>query len=74
MGKTMPVEKDSSVQCKLEGYLLADSLDTPGNGRTPKSEVRILRLVMTPTAGCELLRRLRRDHRTGDVPVVIFTD
>ena len=73
MDRTMRFNEDLSVQYRVGGYLLGDSLDTPGNGRGAKSKVRILHLVTTPTEGCELLKRLRSDPLTNDTPIMILT-
>ena len=73
MGKTMRFDDDLRVQYGLGEYPLADSLGIPGNGRGAKSKVKVLRLVATPTAGCELLRRLRSDPLTSDTPNIILT-
>ena len=71
--RTMPFDEDLSVQCGLEELSLGDDLDVPEDGRGAKSKAKILRLVMTPTAGCELLRRLREDPSISDVPVIVLT-
>jgi hypothetical protein len=63
----------SSVQYGLGEYPLEDSLDIPGNGRGAESNVKVLRLVMTPVEGYELLRRLRNDPLISDVPVIVLT-
>ena len=73
MDRAMPLDKDSSVQYGLEEYPLGGSLYVPGNGRGVKSKVRILRLVTTPTERYELLRRLRSDPQSSDIPVIILT-
>ena len=73
MGRTMHFGEDLSVQYGLGEYSLGDSLDIPGNGRGAKSKVKVLRLVTTPVEGCELLRKLRNDPLTSDVPIIILT-
>jgi len=73
MDRTIRFDKDSSVQYGVGGYLLGEGLDVPGTGPGPKSEVRILHLVMTPTVGCELLKRLRSEPLASDTPIVILT-
>ena len=73
MGKAMPFDEELNVQYGLEEHPLGDCLDIPGNGQGAKSNGKILRLVMTPTAGGELLRRLRSDPLTSDIPVMILT-
>ena len=73
MERTMPFDEDSSVQYGLEEYPLGDNLDVLGSAQVGKSKVRILRLVMTPTEGCELLRRLRSDPVISGIPVIILT-
>jgi len=60
-------------QYSLEEYIQEDSADIPENGQGSKSQVRILRLVMTPTEGCELLKRLRNDPLVGNVPIIVLT-
>ena len=72
MDRTMPFDEGLSVQYGLEGYPLGDR-DVPENGRGAKSNVKVLRLVMTPTAGCELLRRLRSDPLIKGIPIIILT-
>jgi len=73
MGSTMRFGEDSSVQYGLGEYPSENGLDIPENGRGAKSKVKILRLVTTSVEGCELLRRLRNDPLTSDVPIVILT-
>jgi hypothetical protein len=62
-----------SAQYGLAEYPLGDSLDVPGNGRGAESRVKVLRLVMTPVQGYELLRKLKGDPLTSDVPVIVLT-
>ena len=73
MERAMPFDEDVSVQYGLDEYPLEDSLDVLGGARVGQSKVRILRLVTTPVEGCELLRRLRNDPQTSDIPVIILT-
>jgi len=73
MARMMRLGAGSTVQYGLEEYPLGDSLDVPGNGRGAKSRVKVLRLVTTPVEGCELLKRLRSDPLTSDVPIIILT-
>ena len=73
MAKVMRFDEGSSVKYGLGEYPLGDSLDIPGNGRGATSKVKVLRLVTTPVEGCELLRRLRGDPSTSDVPIIILT-
>ena len=73
MARMMRLGEGSSVQYGLEECALGDGLDIPGNGRGAKSKVKVLRLVMTPAEGCELLRKLRNDPLTSDVPIIILT-
>jgi len=73
MGRMVRFDESSSVQCGLGEYSLGDSLDIPGNGRGAESRVKVLRLVTTPVEGCELLRKLRSDPSTSDVPIIILT-
>ena len=61
------------VQYRLEEYPPGDSLDIPGNGRGAKSTAKVLRLVTTPLEGYELLKKLRSDPQTSDVPVIVLT-
>jgi CheY-like chemotaxis protein len=73
MERAVPFDEDTSVQYGLEEHLLEDSLDILGSARVGQSRVKILRLVATPVEGCELLRRLRNDPQTSDIPVIILT-
>jgi hypothetical protein len=73
MARTMRFGGGVGVQYGLREYSLGDSLDIPGNGRGAESKVKVLRLVMTPVEGYELLRRLRGDPLTTDVPIIILT-
>ncbi len=73
MSRMMRFGEDLSVRCGWGEYPLVDSLDIPGNGRGAKSRVKVLRLVTTPVEGCELLRKLRSDPSTSDVPIIILT-
>jgi CheY-like chemotaxis protein len=73
MARIMRFDGGSSVQYGLGEYPLGDSLDIPGNGQGAESKVKVLRLVMTPVEGCELLRRLKGDPLTSDVPVIVLT-
>ncbi len=73
MAGTMHFGEDLRVQYRSGGYPQGDSLDIPGNGRGAKSRVKVLRLVTTPVEGCELLRKLRSDPSTSDVPIIILT-
>ncbi len=61
------------VQYGLEEYPLEDSSRIPGNGRGAKSTAKVLRLVTTPLEGYELLRKLRSDPQTSNVPVIVLT-
>ena len=72
MEGAMPFEEDSSEQYGLAGHPVGESPNVPGNGSGPKSEMRILRLVVTPTLGCELLRKLRSNPLANDTPIVIL--
>jgi hypothetical protein len=73
MERAMPFDEDLSVQYGLEEYPPGDSLDVLGGAQVGKSRVRILRLVTTPLEGCELLKRLRSDPQTSDIPVMVLT-
>jgi hypothetical protein len=73
MNRMVHLGEGSSVRYGSGEYPLRDSLDIPGNGRGAGSKVKVLRLVMTPVEGCELLRRLRNDPMTSDVPVIVLT-
>jgi CheY-like chemotaxis protein len=73
MEKITSFNEHLGVQHGLEEYPLEDPLDVLESGRVGGSKGRILRLVMTPTAGGELLRRLRNDPLTSDIPVMILT-
>ncbi len=73
MGRMTSCGEGSSVQYGLREYPLGDSLDIPGNGRGAQSTAKVLRLVMTPVEGYELLRRLRSDPLTDNVPVIVLT-
>jgi hypothetical protein len=73
MARVMRFGEGSSVEYGLGEYPLGDSLGVPGNGRGAGSKVKVLRLVMTPVEGCELLRRLKGDPLTSDVPVIVLT-
>ena len=73
MERALPLDEDVSVQYGLEEYLLEDSLGVLGSVRVGQSKVRILRLVATPLEGRELLKKLRNDPQTSDIPVIILT-
>ena len=73
MARMMRLGEGSSVQYRLEEHSVGDSLDIPGNGQGPKPKVKVLRLVTTPVEGCELLRRLKDDPLSTDVPIIILT-
>ena len=73
MGRTMRFGEGSSIQCGVGEYPLGDSLDIPGDARGVRSKVKVLRLVTTPAKGDELLRRLKGDPLTSDVPIIILT-
>ena len=73
MGRMARFGEGSSVQHGLGEYPLGDSLDVPGNGQGAESKVKVLRLVMNSVEGCELLRRLRNDPLTSDVPIIVLT-
>jgi CheY-like chemotaxis protein len=73
MEKITSFDEHFGVQHGLEEYPLEHPLDVLESARVGGSKVRILRLVATPTAGCELLRRLRSDPQTSDTPVIILT-
>jgi CheY-like chemotaxis protein len=73
MERAMPFDEDLNVQYGLEEYPLESSLDILGTARVGQSKVRILRLVATPLEGCELLRRLRSDPLSSDIPIIVLT-
>jgi hypothetical protein len=73
MAKVMRFGEGSSVQYGLGEYPLGDSLSIPGNGRGAESKAKVLRLVMTPVEGYELLRKLRSDPLVSDVPIIVLT-
>jgi CheY-like chemotaxis protein len=73
MERPMPFDEDTSVQYGWEEYPLGDSLGVLGSARVGEPKARVLRLVMTPTGGCELLRRLRSDPQASGIPVIILT-
>ena len=73
MDKMIRFGESSSVQYGLGKYPLENSLSTPGNGRGAQSSAKVLRLVMTPAEGYELLRKLRGDPLTDNVPNIVLT-
>ena len=73
MGGTIRLDEGLVFQCELAEYAQGGSVGVAENGQGAKPKVKVLRLVMTPTAGCELLRRLRNDPLVRDVPIVVLT-
>jgi len=73
MERAMHYGADLGVQHRLEEYALPGDVDIPGDGRGAKSKMRVLRLVMTPAMGCELLKRLKSDPLVTATPVIVLT-
>ena len=73
MNRAMPPGADLGVQHGFEKRLLGDGLEIPENGRGAESTVRILSLAATPQQGYKLLRELRSDPQTKNIPVIILT-
>jgi CheY-like chemotaxis protein len=73
MERAMPFDEALNIQYGLEEYPLESSLDTLGTAQAGQSKVRILRLVTTPLEGCELLRRLRSDPLSSNIPIIVLT-
>ena len=73
MERAMPFDEDLSIQYGLDEYPLGNSLDILGTAQAGQSKVRILRLVTTPLEGCELLRKLRSDPLSSDIPIIVLT-
>ena len=73
MDRTVRFDEDPTLQYGMSEYLMKEGADVPGTGLGPGPEVRILRLVMTPTVGRELLRRLRSEPLASDTPIVVLT-
>ena len=69
----MLFDTDLSGQYRVEAHRLGDKLEIVANVQSANPGVKTLRLVTTSLAGYELLKRLKSDPLTRDIPVIILT-